>query len=53
LVKAPEANAPPMLGAKVLPLVESLSARKWSDEEIDEDLQLVKEVLSDKLKGMR
>ena len=42
-----------MLGAKVLPLVESLSARKWSDEEIDEDLQLVKEVLSDKLKGMR
>ena len=53
LVKAPETNGRALLGAKVLPLTESLAARKWSDEEIDEDLQFIIEELKHKLKGMR
>lgn len=53
IAKAPDANAPAMLGSKVLPLCASLLGRKWSDEEIDEDLTAVKEVLAERLKGMR
>jgi V-type H+-transporting ATPase subunit H len=51
--KAPSATIPAMLGSKCLPLMESLSARKWSDEEITQDIDVVKELLSEKLKGMR
>jgi V-type H+-transporting ATPase subunit H len=51
--KAPNANISAMLGCKCLPLMESLSGRKWSDEEITEDIDAVKELLSEKLKGMR
>lgn len=51
--KAPNANVSAMLGCKCLSLMESLSARKWSDEEITQDIDIVKEVLGDKLKGMR
>lgn len=53
LAKAPASNAPAMLGAKCLPLVEALASRKWSDEEIEEDIAAIKEVLAEKLKGMR
>jgi len=53
LAKAPDANAPAMLGARCLPLVEALSTRKWTDEEISEDVAAVQEVLAEKLKGMR
>lgn len=51
--KAPNANISAMLGCKCLPLMESLSGRKWSDEEITQDIDAVKELLSEKLKGMR
>lgn len=51
--KAPNANISAMLGCKCLPLMESLSGRKWSDEEVTQDIDAVKELLSDKLKGMR
>ncbi|PWN49897.1 ARM repeat-containing protein [Violaceomyces palustris] len=52
LEKAPEANASALLGAKALTLCQNLSTRKWSDEEIEEDIQLVKEKLAHKLEGM-
>ena len=53
LTKAPAANAPALLGSKVLPLSESLASRKWSDEEIEEDLQYLIDELKQKLKNMR
>ncbi|KAJ1021655.1 hypothetical protein NDA16_003791 [Ustilago loliicola] len=52
LANAPEANAPVMLGAKCLTLSENLLSRKWSDEEIEEDLNYIKDQLSQKLKTM-
>lgn len=52
LAKAPDANAPVMLGAKCLTLSENLLTRKWSDEEIEEDLNYIKDELSEKLKTM-
>lgn len=52
LLKAPSQNGPIMLGSKVLPLVEILSERKWSDEELEEDLKFLASELEEKLKGM-
>ncbi|SOV09737.1 related to vacuolar ATP synthase subunit H [Ustilago sp. UG-2017a] len=52
LAKAPEANAPVMLGAKCLTLSENLLSRKWSDEEIEEDLNYIRDELTEKLKTM-
>ncbi|KAG8900908.1 H(+)-transporting V1 sector ATPase subunit H [Tulasnella sp. 403] len=46
IVKAPSANLPAMLVAKLLPFVKNLSTRKWSDEEIVEDIQFLKEELT-------
>ncbi|CAG8514999.1 8713_t:CDS:2 [Diversispora eburnea] len=40
--KAPEANLPAMLVAKLLNFCENLSARKWSDSEIVEDIEFLK-----------
>lgn len=51
--KAPNANVSAMLGSKCLPLMESLAGRKWSDEEIAQDIEAVTAILSEKLKGMR
>ncbi|KAF8310207.1 ATPase V1 complex subunit H [Clavulina sp. PMI_390] len=45
VVKAPAENLPPMLIAELLPFVKNLSTRKWSDEEIPEDLAYLKEEL--------
>ena len=39
LLKAPKENMVPMLGAKVLDIVEQFSVRKWSDEEILDDIK--------------
>lgn len=50
--KAPSANAPALLGSRGLALMDSLAARKWSDEEIPEDVEAVRAVLAEKLKGM-
>jgi len=49
---APSPNTSALLGSKGLPLMESLASRKWSDEEITEDINFVKEALSEKLKVM-
>jgi len=40
--KAPEANLPTMLVAKLLNFCENLSGRKWSDNEIVEDIEFLK-----------
>ncbi|EST08308.1 ATPase, V1 complex, subunit H [Kalmanozyma brasiliensis GHG001] len=52
LAKAPDANAPVMLGSKCLTLTENLQSRKWSDDEINEDLEFLKTELSERLKTM-
>lgn len=52
LAKAPERNSAVMLGCKLLSLVELLSERKWSDDEIEEDLSYLKSELGERLKSM-
>ncbi|TKY88153.1 hypothetical protein EX895_002863 [Sporisorium graminicola] len=52
LAKAPDVNAPVMLGSKCLTLAENLLSRKWSDEEIEEDLEYIKAELAERLKTM-
>ncbi|KAH9966492.1 ATPase V1 complex subunit H [Russula dissimulans] len=39
VTKAPSANLPAMLVAQLLPFVKNLATRKWSDEDILEDLE--------------
>ncbi|KAG8986902.1 H(+)-transporting V1 sector ATPase subunit H, partial [Tulasnella sp. 427] len=46
VTKAPSQNLPSMLVAKLLPFVKNLSTRKWSDEEIVEDIQFLKDELT-------
>ncbi|KAG0148755.1 hypothetical protein CROQUDRAFT_60300 [Cronartium quercuum f. sp. fusiforme G11] len=45
--KAPDVNLGPMLVAGDLPLIQNLASRKWSDEELKEDLQWLKEQLQE------
>ncbi|EGN96156.1 hypothetical protein SERLA73DRAFT_185746 [Serpula lacrymans var. lacrymans S7.3] len=45
VTKAPSANLPAMLVAQLLPFIKNLSGRKWSDEDILEDVQFVKDEL--------
>ncbi|TDL27231.1 ATPase, V1 complex, subunit H [Rickenella mellea] len=45
VTKAPSQNLPAMLVAKLLPFVKSLSTRKWSDEDIVEDVQFLRDEL--------
>ncbi|RIA94860.1 armadillo-type protein [Glomus cerebriforme] len=45
--KAPEANLPAMLVAKLLNFCENLSSRKWSDNEIVEDIEFLKDRLQE------
>jgi len=44
--KAPEANAQPMSDFKVLALCQTLSARKWTDEDLISDLAFLVDALS-------
>jgi V-type H+-transporting ATPase subunit H len=41
-----------MFTCRLLPFVESLQSRKWSDDEITEDLQYLKDELSKRLEGL-
>lgn len=52
LTKAPDVNAPVMLGSKCLQLSENLLSRKWSDEEIEDDLSYIRTELAERLKTM-
>ncbi|EJF62445.1 ATPase V1 complex subunit H [Dichomitus squalens] len=44
--KAPQANLPAMLVAQLLPFAKNLSGRKWTDEDIVEDIQFLRDELS-------
>jgi V-type H+-transporting ATPase subunit H len=46
VTKAPSENLPAMLVAKLLPFATSLSSRKWSDEDIVEDVQFLRDELT-------
>ena len=41
-----------MLVAKLLPFVKNLATRKWSDEDVPEDIQFLKEELSARFESM-
>jgi hypothetical protein len=45
VTKAPAQNLPAMLVAKLLPFVKNLAARKWSDEDVPEDVQFLRDEL--------
>ncbi|WVO17514.1 hypothetical protein L204_105207 [Cryptococcus depauperatus] len=49
---APKQNLPSMFVTKLLPFVTSLQSRKYSDEEIIEDLDFLREELKTRLEGM-
>jgi V-type H+-transporting ATPase subunit H len=49
---APEANVPPMIASKLLTLVTSLSTRKWSDDDVIEDIGYLKGELKTRLQGL-
>jgi len=46
IIKAPSANLPAMLVAKLLPFAKNLCARKFSDEDILEDVNFVRDELT-------
>ncbi|KAL8280153.1 hypothetical protein RQP46_007483 [Phenoliferia psychrophenolica] len=52
VVKAPSENLAAMLVAKLLPFVKSLASRKWSDDEIKEDVDFLVEELKVSFEGL-
>ncbi|EIW85361.1 ATPase V1 complex subunit H [Coniophora puteana RWD-64-598 SS2] len=50
--KAPSANLPAMLVAQLLPFSKNLSTRKWSDEDILEDVQFVRDELENNFESL-
>ena len=50
--KAPTENLAAMLVAKLLPFTENLSTRKWSDPDILEDIDYVKERLQENFQSL-
>ncbi|KAE8541444.1 hypothetical protein D1P53_002804 [Cryptococcus gattii VGV] len=52
LAIAPSQNLPSMFVTKLLPFIVSLQSRKWSDEEIVEDLEYLKDELKSRLDGL-
>ncbi|CAA7267991.1 unnamed protein product [Cyclocybe aegerita] len=52
VMKAPSANLPAMLVCQLLPFVKNLAARKWSDEDILEDVLFLKEELNTRFQSL-
>ncbi|KAF8163080.1 armadillo-type protein [Crassisporium funariophilum] len=52
VTKAPSANLPAMLVCQLLPFAKNLAARKWSDEDILEDVQYLKEELNTRFQSL-
>ncbi|CCM03836.1 uncharacterized protein FIBRA_05985 [Fibroporia radiculosa] len=50
--QAPSANLPAMLVAQLLPFVKNLCTRKWSDEDIIEDVQYLRDELNARFQSM-
>ena len=46
VMKAPIANLPAMLVAQLLPFAKNLCTRKWSDEDIIEDVHFLRDELN-------
>jgi V-type H+-transporting ATPase subunit H len=52
VTKAPAANLPAMLVCKLLPFVKNLAARKWSDDDILEDVQFLRDELNTRFQSL-
>jgi len=52
VTKAPSANLPAMLVAQLLPFVKNLATRKWSDEDILEDVQFLRDELEARFESL-
>ncbi len=52
VIKAPTQNLPAMLVAKLLPFVQSLGNRKFSDEEVAEDVDFLQAELERSFEGL-
>ncbi|PPQ63197.1 hypothetical protein CVT24_005742 [Panaeolus cyanescens] len=50
--KAPAANLPAMLVSHLLPFVKNLATRKWSDEDILEDVKYLKDELNTRFESL-
>jgi V-type H+-transporting ATPase subunit H len=49
---APSSNLNSMLVQKLLPLVKSFSTRKWSDDEVVDDIKFLKDELEERLENL-
>jgi len=52
VTRAPEKTILPMIGAKMVPFVDTLLARKWTDAEITEDLEYLKSTLGNSVTNL-
>ncbi|KAF8197401.1 armadillo-type protein [Pholiota molesta] len=52
VTKAPKENLPAMLVSQLLPFVKKLEGRKWSDEDILEDVQFLKDELNTRFESL-
>ncbi|TFK55012.1 ATPase, V1 complex, subunit H [Heliocybe sulcata] len=52
ITKAPSANLPSMLVAQLLPFMKNLSTRKWSDEDVLEDVQFLQDELKSRFDSL-
>lgn len=53
LTKAPDVNVGPMLAnGTLLPLIQNLAGRKWSDDEVKDDIEWLKDTLQEAKKKM-
>ncbi|KAL1683509.1 armadillo-type protein [Schizophyllum commune] len=50
--RAPTANLPAMLVSQLLPFAKNLAARKWSDEDIVEDVQYLRDELAARFQSL-
>lgn len=52
VTKAPKENLPAMLVSQLLPFAKNLATRKWSDEDILEDVQFLKDELNARFQSL-
>jgi len=52
VTKAPTANLPAMLVCQLLPFAKNLAGRKWSDGDILEDVQFLKDELNTRFQSL-
>ncbi|KAI0058341.1 ATPase V1 complex subunit H [Artomyces pyxidatus] len=52
VTKAPTANLPAMLVSQLLPFTTNLASRKWSDEDILEDVQFLRDELKSRFESL-